>query len=741
MSRQPDGLSPYPFDLSPLLALTRQALDGQSISSDALEYQRPHFYQPTILAQEALIKWNTYLDTGDEQQRTAFLAQAAWFVQHATSFVGDVSGWPVLTHVSTLPEPVPLLSASVQGLALSVVIRAYQLTHEEAFGLLARRAAHAFELDIFDGGVSAPVGGEGIFFEEVAAYPATRRLSSCLIALYGLYDYLTIADDAHISDLIQGCLATLSTLVPAFDTGYWSRVDLSTGRLAAPVIHALHIEFLKALTQASGDPRWAVLAARWAGYRHSLSSRLRYFLSNLASSLPLPRLKRLAHRNLPDVAGDGQRRKSKVCVAITAFPVAGGMRSVLAGVAKAMVGEWEMEYLTWHIGSHSEGMTIRSFGNSRTTSWQFPNVWFYVFAGGRKLLSLLRHSQGYHVILPQDGVFTGVYATLAAKLAGVRVVCMDHGHIPQLYNQTYRVERLKVIAADPWMTRFLVRLRYACYWPSLRLLTRIATHAADSFLLAGDDVETTYRQRLGVSSDRIIRYPYLIDTERYAPLDALEKVQKRMHLQLPPDGIIVAMVNRLAPEKGIDIALEGISRALRELPVELGSKVRVVVAGDGPLRSQVEEDVRRYQLESTCALWGEVTPDAVALLLRVSDLFLFTATRDSNSVAVLEAMAAGLMVIASTVPPSKAALLAEGRGLAIPVGDAEAVGVSLAESIRDLPRCREMGKLAGAYIQTHYSAEVVRRCLLRATGWPLAASDVNQMLSEHDLIVAEQGMS
>lgn len=426
---------------------------------------------------------------------------------------------------------------------------------------------------------------------------------------------------------------------------------------------------------------------------------------------------------------------------ITAFPVAGGMRSVLSGVAQAMENVWEIEYLTWYIGPHGEDMTIRSFGNAKTTFWQFPNVWFYVFAGWIQLLSLLRRNQPYQLILPQDGVFTGAFAALAASLAGARVVCMDHGNIPQLYSQTHRAEKLKAIESAPWVGRTLARLRYAFYWPSLRLLARIATRAIDFFLLPGDDVEIAYRQRLNVSSDRITRFPYLIDTERYAPLDVLEKAQQRTQLQLPSDGIIVAMVNRLAPEKGIDIAVQGISRALQALPVELGSKVRVVIAGDGPLRSQVEEDIRRYQLESTCVLWGEVTPDEVARLLRVSDLFLFTATRDSNSVAVLEAMAARLMVIASTVPPSKAALLAEGRGLAIPVGDAEAVGVSLAEAIRDLPRCCEMGKLAGTYIQTHYSADVVRRCLLRATGWPLAASDVNQMLSEHDLIVAEQGMS
>jgi glycosyltransferase involved in cell wall biosynthesis len=212
-------------------------------------------------------------------------------------------------------------------------------------------------------------------------------------------------------------------------------------------------------------------------------------------------------------------------------------------------------------------------------------------------------------------------------------------------------------------------------------------------------------------------------------------------LHLPADGIIIAMVNRLAPEKGIDIALEGISGALSRIPADLRSGVRVVIAGDGPLRAQIETDIRRYGLDSTCLLWGETSRDDVALLLSISDLFLFTATRDIKSVAVLEAMAAGLIVIASKVPPSKAALLAEGRGVAIPAGDAEAVSAALVESMRDLPRGRQMGTLARAYIEKHYSAEILRRCLLRATGWPLVVRDVKPALREDDLMVAEQTMS
>ncbi len=725
MSGQPIALTSYPVDAALLAAALLRGRESA---------------QPAIVAQEALRCWNRFLAEGDEQQRATFLEHVDWLLAHAAPCAGEGEGWPVLTSIPTLPEPAPLLSASTQGLALSALARAYHLTSQERYRDMAQRAARPFARDIFDGGVCAPVGSAGVFFQEVAAYPASHDLSACLIALLGLYDYLALIDDAELAEQITRCRSTLATILPAFNTGYWSRADLASRRLALPARHALHSVLLKALAQASGDAAWSALAEHWASYQRSFASRLRYQLSSAASRWRQGCIG-WVRRRFQRTATIGQPGKKLVCVPITAFPIPGGMRSVLAGIAQAMVNDWEMEYLTWHVGPNHEGLTIWSFGNAKTANWQFPNVWFYVFAGWRRLVSLLRQGRGYHLILAQDGVFTGAYAAIAARLAGVRIVSMDHGNITLPSSQTFRTERLKALEAAPWRSRLLSRLRFACYWPSLHLLARIATRTTDCFLAAGDAVEAAYRQQFGVSADRISQFPFLIDTERYAPCDALKKAQRRAQLHLPADGLIVVMVNRLAPAKGIDIALQGISKALSQLPADLGARIRVVIAGDGPLRAQVEEDIRALHLESTCLLWGEITRDDVAKLLSVSDFFLFTATRDITSVAVLEAMSAGLMVIASTTSPAKAALLADGRGLAIPVGDAEAVGAALAEMLCDLPRAKQMGMAARAYIITHHRAEVLRRCLLRATGWPLAIKDVHQGLRASDLNVVEQQIS
>lgn len=146
--------------------------------------------------------------------------------------------------------------------------------------------------------------------------------------------------------------------------------------------------------------------------------------------------------------------------------------------------------------------------------------------------------------------------------------------------------------------------------------------------------------------------------------------------------------------------------------------MKVLIAGDGPLRSQLEADIGQHGLDLVCKLWGEAASSDVVKLLAISDIFLYSGTRGTNySMAVLEAMAAGCAVIASTRPLSNARLLADGRGIAVSAERLEQLSQALVLLLNDLELCREMGQLARNYVAVHHSASIVRRSLLRASYW------------------------
>jgi hypothetical protein len=261
---------PYPIDMWPLLDLPGQLLDETGVPFTLPTDVLPGFYHPTDIAQYALVNWNTYLKTRYEKLRQAFMIQARWLIEHETLITADAGGWPIPFPNSEFYAPKPWLSALTQGVGISVLVRAYQLTGEDVFLQVARRAARTFEMDILDGGVSCGVGDDGIFFEEVAAYPAAHILNGYILSLFGLYDYLALMNDARIHALIQRSLATLHTLIDDFDLGYGSRYDLLSKSPTSRFYHALHVTLLEALAQYSGCQHCVTLAARWASYQRGL---------------------------------------------------------------------------------------------------------------------------------------------------------------------------------------------------------------------------------------------------------------------------------------------------------------------------------------------------------------------------------------------------------------------------------------------------------------------------------------
>ncbi len=703
----------YPVDmtLSLKLAQVKSGVGSVPYMTDA------QMDAPISITQNALALWNRYSFDGQESLRAAFLMQARRLVEYEQLIGEDAGGWPL-----DFPPPSPhvgrhYLSALVQGQALSVLARAYILTRDTTYLEVARRAVRTFERDILDGGVSTPMAGNGLFFEQWAVYPAAHTLEGMVFALLGLHDYLALVDDIHISTLIQCAHDSLHRFLPEFETGFWTRVDLLHRQLASPTHLALQTALLEALATYSSCEHCSKLASRWKSYQLRLGSRLRYRITSCCTSFCGKLLNPMQSKLFPKVQPSHELR---TCIPITAFPITGGMRAVLAKIAQVTSDIWQIEYLTQCVGPESEGFIIHQFGMARISSWLYTTVWFYCLAGFWKLISLVHHGANYRLILPQDGIFTAAFAALAAKLAGIRVVCIEHGNLTLLKSRIYHHERAQALATRNVPSRLLARLLYICYWPSLNLLARFAAHFVDHYLIpgvTGDGVEEICQQ-IGVHPSCITRFATMIDLDRHVLPNANLRAEIREKNSIPADAIVITIICRLAPEKGLDIALEAMSNALSTLSSEVRAQVRMIIAGDGPLRQQVEADISKCGLSDICVLWGEISSEDVISLLGLSDIFLYTSKRGACfSMAVLEAMASACAVIATTEPLSNTYLLSEGRGIALPANDAKQISISLSRLIGDPTLCRQMGALARDYIAMYHSPAAFRRTLMRVTFW------------------------
>ncbi len=144
----------------------------------------------------------------------------------------------------------------------------------------------------------------------------------------------------------------------------------------------------------------------------------------------------------------------------------------------------------------------------------------------------------------------------------------------------------------------------------------------------------------GVSAGRIRVVPSGIDLSPYeAPFD---RVELRRRLGIADDERIVLQVAALAPHKSQSDLLEAAAQALRTRP-----ELRFWIAGEGALRSELEAQQKRLGLEQTVRLLG--FREDVTDLLRAADIFCVSSNLEGLGTSTLDAMAAGLPVVATRV--------------------------------------------------------------------------------------------
>lgn len=144
--------------------------------------------------------------------------------------------------------------------------------------------------------------------------------------------------------------------------------------------------------------------------------------------------------------------------------------------------------------------------------------------------------------------------------------------------------------------------------------------------------------------------------------------------ELELTGPTLAFAGRLGPQKSLEVALE----AVAELP-----DVSLVVAGDGPDRGILERRARELGVDGRARFLGSVPRDGVLRLFRAADASVLSSSWENLPHTVLEALAVGSPVIATSVGGVPEVVRDGENGLLVPARDPQALAAAIRRFFAD----------------------------------------------------------
>jgi L-malate glycosyltransferase len=256
---------------------------------------------------------------------------------------------------------------------------------------------------------------------------------------------------------------------------------------------------------------------------------------------------------------------------------------------------------------------------------------------------------------------TNLLALAAGRLAGAKVIVsrVDLGHLRAGFGKWHR-------EAEKWNARH-----------------------ADLVVANAEAVREVCIREERCEPARVVVVRNGIDLPLF---DALAQRPLQASLPIGEGDVAVAVIGNLWPVKGHRTLVEAAARLVDLLP-----RAKFLCAGEGPERQFLESRIAELGLSDRVFLLGHRL-DVPAVLSRAHAACLCSSAEGLSN-ALMEAMAARLPVVATSVGGNPELIRTGENGVLVPAGDADALAAALWQVLRDGERAREMGVRGRARVE------------------------------------------
>jgi len=237
-------------------------------------------------------------------------------------------------------------------------------------------------------------------------------------------------------------------------------------------------------------------------------------------------------------------------------------------------------------------------------------------------------------------------------------------------------------------------------------------HEACRVIVCSEYMRWEVNRLLSIPTSRIQAVPNGVDMSVWqAPSRAVLAARSRY----ADEGPLIGYAGRLVYEKGVQDLVAAVPALRAEYP-----GLRLVIAGDGPYKGELQETIRRHRLNRAVAFTGFLGAGELPALMAGLDALVVPSIYEPFGMVALEGASAGApLAVAKT--GGLAEIVEPGQtGVAFPAGDPAALAASVGSLLGDEPFARRVAKRAKAMVAERYGwpgiAAVTAGVYARAAG-------------------------
>jgi L-malate glycosyltransferase len=234
-------------------------------------------------------------------------------------------------------------------------------------------------------------------------------------------------------------------------------------------------------------------------------------------------------------------------------------------------------------------------------------------------------------------------------------------------------------------------------------LSRWKYRQVDCFICASEAIRQIVVSD-GIPDHRTVTVHEGIDLGRVA---AAPPAELHTELWLPHEAPLVGNVAALVPHKGQRHLVDAAALVLPKQP-----DARFIIAGEGELRPSLEHQIRQHHLEKHVILAGFRTD--ILSLHKAFDIFAMSSVTEGLGTSILDAMACGKPVVATTAGGIPEVVADGETGLLVPPRDAAAMASAIIRLLADGSLRERMGAAGLARVRRQFSAEIMVKKTLQA---------------------------